>query len=319
MSVLIGIGSLAVLSVLALRVYDFLSGRRFILDQRDKFRLDRRSLVEWDRHCTQNTRISDLIVCLTTTPSRIGHLEGTLKSLMAQRLRPRTIRLHLPEFSAREDCAYVIPESIAHLENIEIVRCEDEGPATKLLSALRDQEPDQPILVVDDDMLYPERMVEAFDEAARREPTKAFTLSGWIVPEDLTDRATTLMGNILQRPPVPLKCTRISEPRRIDIFQGYAGFLVRPRFFDLADTLDYSGAPSQARTVDDVWLSGHCLAPKFVLPHDRYPFEFGRDSRHFAPNALGRLNRGGGDPAERSNTIVVRHLRDRWMVTGDPA
>ena len=68
-------------------------------------------------------------------------------------------------------------------------------------------------------------VVEAFDEAARKEPDRAFTLSGWIVPEDLTDRATTLLGNILQKPPVPLKSTRISKPRRIDVFQGYAGFL----------------------------------------------------------------------------------------------
>ena len=28
---------------------------------------------------------------------------------------------------------------------------------------------------------------------------------------------------------------------------------------------------------------------------------------------LGRLNRGEGGPEQRSNTIVLRHLRDRWM------
>ena len=90
-------------------------------------------------------------ICLSTTPSRINHLTDTLKSLFAQSRSPQGIRLHIPEFSKREHCAYEIPPYLDDLEGVEIIRCDDLGPATKLIPALRDFGDDQKILVVDDD------------------------------------------------------------------------------------------------------------------------------------------------------------------------
>ena len=309
------LGIMLAIALATLGIYNFLSGRRFVRDLLGKMWLSRRTLFEWDEYATRNPNVSDIIVCLTTTPSRVEHLDGALKSLLSQTVRPALIRLHMPDYSVREECGYELPVDLKSLRSIEIVHCQDDGPATKLIPALRDLPPDQPVLVVDDDMLYPSGMIAAYEKQLRERPDAAFTLSGWIVPDDLIDRPTTLVGNILQRPPVPLKSTRVRKLRQVDVFQGYASYLVQPRFFDLEAVTDYSDAPGQATYVDDVWLSGHCSAPKYVFPHGRYPFMYYRNARFFSLNSLGRLNRGEGAPEQRANTIVVRYLADRWMTS----
>jgi len=303
------------LVVAAVLVYDFLSGRDFVRDMRDKRRLRARSLREWDEHWAANPRESEIVVCLTTTPSRIDYIHDALASLMAQTVRPRRIRLHLPDYSLRENRFYHLPAELKSLRSLEIVHCEDYGPATKLIPALMELPAEQRILVVDDDMVYPPRMLEVMQENSDAMPDTVCAMSGWIVPDDLTDRATTLIGNVFGRPPVPRKCSRIRAPRRVDVFQGYSGYLVLPRFFDLAEVTDYESAPPQARWVDDVWLSAHCTAPKYVLPHERYPCSYWSNKRVYTATSLGRINRGDGDPATRSNSVVIRHFRDRWLTS----
>jgi len=301
--------------VIAVLIYDFLSGRDLIRDLLHKRRLRRRSITAWDDYWASNPRESDIIVCLTTTPSRMELVCDALCSLMAQTVRPRRIRLHVPDYSLREQCLYRLPPDLKTLRSVEIIHCEDFGPATKLIPALRDLPPEQRILVVDDDMVYPPDMLEVMQANSDAHPDVACAMSGWIVPDDLTDRPTTLLGNVLQRPPVPIKCSRVRERRRVDVFQGYSGYLVRPQYFDADEVTNYQGAPRQAFWVDDVWLSAHCHAPRFVFPYSRYPCHDWAHRRIFSSTALGLVNCGNGDPATRSNSIVIRHLRDRWLNT----
>ncbi|MGD8281587.1 MAG: hypothetical protein PVF69_10560 [Gemmatimonadota bacterium] len=304
--------------VLAVSIINFLGGGDLFRDMLDKHRLRRRSLKEWDRAWGENDRESDIVVCLTTTPSRIHRIEDTLKSLMAQSLRPRRIRLHLPRYSLRERCFYNVPSELKELRSLDVIDCEDRGPATKLIPALAELPADQRLLVVDDDRVYPPDMLEVLQARTDASPDVAWGLSGWSVPDDLIDRPTTLISNVFQIAPTPFKCSRLGEPRRCDVLQGFSGFVVRPRFFDLEKVTDYDCAPPQAVWVDDVWLSAHCLVPKFVLPYRRFPSSYWRHARFYAATGLGRLNRGDGDPRTRSNSVVIRHLADRWLVRSKP-
>jgi len=293
-------------------VYNHLSGRNLLKDRLDALRLAARSLSTWDTFWAQNARRSDIIVCLTTTPKRIAHLEQTLKSLMYQSRRPRRIRVHIPLFSKREKLSYQIPAYLHDLRSVDIVRCEDYGPATKLLPALQTLPADQKIIVIDDDMLYPRHMVDDFFRWSNQYPNITIASSGWIVPQDLTDRPTTLLRNLMQTPPTPIISTRIKHPRRVDILQGYSGFLIKPEFFAKDGVFDYSQAPEAAFFVDDVWISAHCRVPKFIYPARRFCFESLRHARFFKRSSLGLLNRGGGDIEKRNNTIMIRHFKDRW-------
>ena len=154
---------------------------------------------------------SDAIVCLTTIPSRLPHVHNTLKSLLNQTLPPREIRLHLPAFSQREGVPYVVPPFLKGLASIRILRCEDAGPATKFLPALTTLPADQAVVVVDDDRIYPPNFLQDLDNAARTNPDAAFGFSGWIVPDDLVDRPTTMLANLLQRPPAPVRAKPLSN------------------------------------------------------------------------------------------------------------
>lgn len=293
--------------------YHFLTGRDALLDQRDKLRLQSRSLAAWDAACAAKPKGSDIIVCLTTTPSRISRIYAPLKSLLYQTCRPQAIRLHIPEYSRREQVAYQIPTELRQLTCIEIVRCADHGPATKLLPALGSFDSQQKLLVVDDDRLYPPDMISTFEQWAHARPDAALGMSGWRVPHDLTDRPVTLRTNICQIPPAPIKSTRLRQPQPVDILMGYTGYMVRPAFFDLPAVRNYVGAPDAAFYVDDVWISAHCQVPKYVIPSHRHCFIPRKDWFFYDRTALYRLNDGGGDPEQRNTTIMIRHFKERWL------
>lgn len=290
-----------------LELYNYISGQNALLDWWDTRRLERLSLWECSEFWQRNRRRSDLIVCLTSIPQRVEHVQGTLKSLLTQSRAPQEIRFHLPRYSRREGREYVAPGWLYECPGVRVVDCQDVGPATKLLPALKDLPPRQPLLVVDDDMLYPAELLDHYHRLALRCPDIAIGTSGWRVPADFTDRPTTLRSNLLREAPAPVKCTRLRKPWPIDILQGYSGYLIRPEFVS-PQVHDYSGAPDAAFYVDDVWISAHVRVPKWVYPHQRFPFESAKLATFFKQSSLALINRGGGDHSRRNNTIVIRHL-----------
>jgi hypothetical protein len=299
-------------AALGARLHDHLSGESLALDAMDRARLGARSVGTWDTRARGAPR-ADVTACLTTTPTRIGLLGPCLSSLLAQSRVPSRIELYVPAFSAREARRYDVPAWLANLSCVTLVPCADVGPATKLLPALSRHPPDAALLVVDDDRVFPPRFVEELTSWAMRRPDAIVAASGWVVPPDLTDRPTTLGANLRQAPPVPVRARRVRAPSPVDVVQGQGGYVVRPRFFDATALADFTRAPGCARWVDDVWISGHARAPKLVVPLTRGPFAPLRHRARFDHTALGRLNRGPGPDDSRNNTIVLRHLRDRWM------
>lgn len=301
----------------AISVHDFFEGETLIADLRRARRLSRLDLAELDRKVAATAVRSPAIVSLTTIPSRIGHIAMTLKSLMDQSLPPAEIRINVPHHSRRENCGYEIPPELEGLATVRIIRCEDVGPATKLFPTLTAVDPDTPIIVVDDDRIYPPGFIAGLTAAAEADPNAAPALSGWVVPEDLTDRPTTIRSNLYMLPPAPIRARRLRQRREIDILQGFSGYLVRPRFFpEMAAMLSHEGAPEAAFFVDDVWISGHCAAPKYVIPAARAGFQLWSHKSLYRASSLGLINRGEGGDEGRNNSIVIRHMAECWRVGG---
>lgn len=296
---------------LALHLHSALDGECFFPDRWDQYRLSTRSLQQWDEHWTRHPKRSEIIVCLTTLPWRIDRVERTIKSLLYQSVSPQRIHLHVPYISRREQKVYTIPPVLEGLRSLKIIRCEDYGPATKLIPAVIDLAPHQNLLVVDDDRIYPPDLLEVLQQASQTRPDCAFGAAGWIVPADLTDHECSLWRNLRQIPPATLKSSRLRQIREVNILEGYAGYLVKPSFFNPAELTDYSNAPEAAFYVDDVWISAHCRPPRYVIPSRRHCFrpwpEYWEDER-----ALCRVNNGGGDPEKRHDTIMIRYFHDRW-------
>lgn len=300
-------------------LYRLLEGGSFWAEVREELSLTQVSLAEADALWAANPRRSATIVSLTSIPSRLPLIGDTLKSLMLQARAPARIVLSLPAFSRREQRAYDVPAFVRGLKALEIVGCEDWGPATKIIPSLQRHARSQPIVAVDDDRLYPPNLVADLDDAAARYPDCALGFSGWRVPDDLTDRPTTIRSNLFMEAPAPVRATRLRAPLATDILQGMSGYLVRPSFFDLAALTDYSAAPPGAFFVDDVWISGHCRVPRLVIPARRLSFPPKRRARFYKATSVALVNRGDGTPESRNNTIVIRHLRDAWLCSKEQA
>jgi hypothetical protein len=309
---LVALGALAIAAALALAVVERIAGAHPLADTLYDIWLRRQDLDALDRACADNPRRADLVVTLTTLPSRIARIDTTLKSLLRQTVSPTTIRLNVPRVSRREGATYDVPERLRRLRSVTIVTAGDYGPATKLIPALLDGRDDTRLLVVDDDRIYHPYFVEQMAACSDRHPDAAVASSGWNAPADLIDRPTTLGATLFRRAPAPIKCTRVRGELDVDILQGLGGYIVRPRFFDPAELSDYSRAPEAAFYVDDVWISAHCRARKIVCGGRRTNFASIFDQRFYKRSSVALVNRGGGTLERRNNTIMLRYFADRW-------
>ena len=306
--------SVMAISALIIRLHDYFSGRCFILDIIDEARLAFADIERLDRRCQANPQRSDAIVCLTVLPSRLPMIDDALKSLLRQTLAPAEIRLYIPAFSKREQRPYEVPPHLRRLKSLTLVEGgEDHGPATKFRAAIRSADPDQKLVIVDDDRIFPSDMLALLDDAATANPEAAFCIGGWVAPPDLVDRPTTMRMNINRIPPAQVRPTRIKAPTPIDILMGAHGFIIRPRQIDLDRLFDYSGAPSAAFYADDIWISAYCRAPKFAVPIRHADFQPYRHMRRYDLSSLGWVNRTGR-PEEWVNTQVLKWFgRDAWL------
>ncbi len=312
LSVVIGLVLLA--AVVALAAHDFFSGRNLLFDVVDEVRLARADIRALDRQCQENPDRCDAVVCLTTLPSRLPMIDDALKSLLRQTRAPREIRLYLPAFSKREKQPYRAPQYLRELKSVVLIEgVDDHGPATKFRSAIQGARPDDKLVIVDDDRIFPPDMLARLDDAATRNPDAAFCIGGWVAPPDLIDRPTTMMMNINRIPPAQVRPSRLRRQTPIDILMGAHGFIVRPRHLDLPRLFDDSPAPEAAFFADDIWISAFCRAPKFALPIRRADFQPYRHMSRYDRSSLGWVNRTGS-PENWANTAVLKWFGpDPWL------
>ena len=297
-----------------LLMYNYLSGKALIRDFMLHLRLKNSSLKSLDEKWDKADNKSDVIVSFTTIPERIDNIEGTIKSLLIQKELPKRINIYLPYKSFRNGKAYIIPEWLEGLKSVDLVRIEtDYGPATKFIPAILTQDSDQKILVTDDDNIYPINYLSELREAAERYPDKVVAASGWRVPDDLIDRPTTLMSNLLKKAPTPVIGTRVTKPYQIDILQGYSAFMFKPKFFNGEEVTNYEGVPNNIRFVDDVWVSVHCQVEKIVVPMSRFCFTPFFEHDFFKSSSLAKINNWGKeDYSQRNNSIAIKFFEEKW-------
>jgi hypothetical protein len=204
-----------------------------------------------------------LVVTLTTIPARASRLRTVLRSLLDQTEPADRIVLCLPWASRRDGAPYPDPAALTLPEGVEVLRCADEGPATKLLPTLL-EEPGACVVVVDDDVVYPRGFLAALLAGHRADPGAALGLRGVRLEPGVPFPA---LPHVL--------CSALPTPAPVDILFGTWGYLVPPGA--LAGAVhDFSHAPEAVRWVDDVWISGHLArrgVRRVVLPTRGFPVE----------------------------------------------
>jgi glycosyltransferase involved in cell wall biosynthesis len=112
----------------------------------------------YSRPAALSDGVPDLVVSLTTIPSRLNIVHHTIESIFSQSLLPGRLVLWI------SDETHAIPSQLLAQERrgLEIRKIRDVGPLTKLIYALREF-PGQTIVTVDDDIVYPGNIATPFE------------------------------------------------------------------------------------------------------------------------------------------------------------
>ena len=265
--ILVGIGVLIGLLLIAMRTFGL--DRYLRLMMTDITRLDQQISAP---------NSTPIFISLTTTPKRIPKIFETLKSLLDQSVKVDKIYVCIPYTFKRTGEPYQVPELLLNLKSVEIVRCEDFGPGTKLLPILNIVSPDDKIIYLDDDNIYPYTLVETLVKKSDQYPNSALCVAGLKVNFDTFETFKTVS----------------KKDDFVDIVQGYGGVLVKPRFFS-EKVYELNLAPKEARLSDDFWFSCNldvCGVKRIKLGFDVKTLPFG--TLNFFVGGLSRVP-GGSD------------------------
>ena len=216
-----------------------------------------------------------LIITLSSIPARFDKIGPVLESIAAQ--GADRVCLYIPHAYRRfPDWDGALPKVPG---GIEIRRTDlDLGPATKILPAAREfAGEDVDLLFCDDDHIYGPGWAASYGPIKARHPDAVIAQGGW--QADAYARAST-DRELQPRAQRRWRATDVEfqlrylwqdlrnwsnrheltgPPRRVfkrsgyvDVFEGYAGVMVRPEMFDAA----FYDIPPVLWGVDDVWLSG---------------------------------------------------------------
>ena len=117
-----------------------------------------------------------IYVSISTIPQRIKNLNESVKSLLNQTRKPDKIFINIP-FKYRRFTEIIKDDQIPKFDSnlIEITRCEDCGPATKLLGSLNKLEKNSLVILADDDHTYENYMIEKFFYFYSKAPNNAYS------------------------------------------------------------------------------------------------------------------------------------------------
>ena len=104
-----------------------------------------------------------IYVSMTTIPSRIKNLSKSVESLMNQTQKPDKIFINIP-LAYKRFKETIENEQIPKFDTdlVEIIRCDDCGPGTKLLGSIDKLKKNSLVILADDDNCYEDYMIEKF-------------------------------------------------------------------------------------------------------------------------------------------------------------
>jgi hypothetical protein len=113
---------------------------------------------------------------LSTIPQRVKNINLSVDSLLKQTKKPDKIFINIPNKYKRFD-EVVNDNQIPKFSDsrVEVTRCEDCGPGTKLLGSLDKLNKDSLLILADDDHIYEDYMIEKFYYFYSRAPNNAYS------------------------------------------------------------------------------------------------------------------------------------------------
>ena len=108
---------------------------------------------------------------MSTIPSRVKNINQILEYINAQTLKPDKIYLNIPQQYKRFKDEIISKKDLDQIikDNIEITRCEDYGPGTKIMGSIDKVRKYDCVILLDDDHIYDKNICEIFINAFKKE------------------------------------------------------------------------------------------------------------------------------------------------------
>ena len=110
-------------------------------------------------------------VSMSTIPGRIDNINEILNKINEQTLKPNKIFLNIPHHFKRFKNEIITEEKIKKIraENLEIKRCNDYGPGTKIMGSINEVKKFECVILLDDDHIYDSNIFEIFIENFKKD------------------------------------------------------------------------------------------------------------------------------------------------------
>jgi hypothetical protein len=211
----------------------------------------RKNLVEYykriSRNCLGIDVNTNIVVSLTSIPSRIETVYLAILSLLNQTKRPKKIVLWLGrEYFPNGEIE--LPNTLLDLKSLglEIEFCADLKAHTKYHYAFK-KYPDQLVVTVDDDIIYPRTLINTlFDNHLK-------------YPNSIVANRVRFVGveNNRFKPYREWKINTVSKDPSLKTFAtGVSGVLYQPKLF-LNTIFDLDGISKTECIGDDIWLKAN--------------------------------------------------------------
>jgi hypothetical protein len=205
-----------------------------------------------------------VVFSITTIPSRAHRVHEVIRNLLLSSIEPDAVYLNLPNKSARFPEEYVVSKELKQVMdkygNFILNRCDDYGPATKLIPTLLLENEDSTIIITaDDDIEYPPTYHEELLRQTLKDSKSAYGYRG--VRFSVDGSPNYIAG----------------EVGEVDVIEGFTGVVYRRSFFDLRITEVEPSHPCFC--TDDIWISNHLKnnnIKRLILPNEPHNVGMGR-------------------------------------------
>ena len=117
-----------------------------------------------------------IYISISTIPPRLKNLNESVNSLLNQTKKPDKIFVNIP-YKYKRFSETIEDNQIPKFDSdiVEVTRCEDCGPGTKLLGSLNKFEKNSLVILADDDHVYEDYMIEKFLYFYSKTPNNAYS------------------------------------------------------------------------------------------------------------------------------------------------
>ena len=202
----------------------------------------------WRKHPSQKfglnkkEREQKIIVSLTSFPGRIDTLWITIESILRQTVKPDKILLWLAD--SQFDGLESLPESLLSLQQrgLTIRFCDDLRSHKKYFYTMQEY-PNDLVVLLDDDILYPFDTIEKLMMLHRKYPADICTITAQVI----------VPGKLPSQWRNPMLAEKLEHSDKLQIFSG-SGSLYPPQAVH-KDAFDKKKMQAVCPYADDLWLT----------------------------------------------------------------